>query len=299
MPYALSSHLKKTSFTCCTMINSYNQSPSEDPSRQKSPSSIMKISLWIFILCVLAQIVGICIFGVYFHMKVDKIQEVMDLNEDYLFLRRIQKCIKGENVDSSLLSCKEVLDRCRSLISQVSPTSPSEEKSAKLTDGNEVSSPIPYVGGRDVSLKKGVVAVHLVGDRANSTEEALRWKEKGYLTTKSEVLYIDGKLRVETPGVYYVYSQVSFTADSTQFPKAPFVHYIYMKRPHETERLLLKGANTFITQPTHYNLHSSQIGAMFTFKKNDFIFVNATDPTRIDYSPEFTYFGMFKLGEMS
>ncbi|KAM4019841.1 CD40 ligand isoform 2-T2 [Anomaloglossus baeobatrachus] len=299
MPYALSSRPKKTSSISCTMIDSYNQSPPADPSRQKSSSSIMKMSLWIFIISVFAQIVGICIFGVYFYMKVDKIQEVMDLNEDYLFLRRIQKCIKGGNVDSSLLSCKEVLERCRSLISQINQLGPSGETSAKLTDGNEKSSPIPYVGGEDITLKKGVIAIHLVGDRSNSTKEALRWKEKGYLTTKSEVSYTNGKIRVETPGVYYVYSQVSFTADPMQFPKAPFVHYIYMKRSHETERLLLKGANSIVTQPANSNLHSSQVGAIFTFKKNDFIFVNVTDQTRIDYSPEFTYFGMFKLGETS
>lgn len=128
---------------------------------------------------------------------------------------------------------------------------------------------------------------------------ALRWKEKGYLTTKSEISYTNEKLRVQSPGVYYVYSQVSYSADSTQIPKAPFVQYIYMKREHETERLLLKGANTFVSGPAISDLHSSQVGAVFTFKKDDFIFVNVTDPSRIDYSPEYTYFGMFKLAETS
>ncbi|XP_044124768.1 CD40 ligand [Bufo gargarizans] len=296
MPYSLSSCLTKTSFICCTMINSYNQSPPADPSRGlKSPSSIMKISVWIFTLSVLAQVVGICIFGVYFHTKIDKIEDEMNLSEEYLFIRRIQKCRKEGNVDSSLLSCKEVLNRFRSLIPEIIPTGPSGEKHEKLTDRN----PMPYVGEKDVTVKKdAAVAIHLVGDRPNSTKEALRWKEKGYLTTKSEISYTNGKLRVETPGVYYVYSQVSFSASSAQFQKAPFVQYIYMKRMHETERLLVKGANT-LAQPAISALHSSKVGAVFTLKRNDFIFVNVTDPSLIDYSPELTYFGMFKLGETS
>ncbi|XP_075116353.1 CD40 ligand [Leptodactylus fuscus] len=282
------------------MINSYNQSPPADPSRLRSPSYIMKISLWIFILSVFAQIVGLCIFGVYFHKRIDKIDGEMDLNEDYLFIRRIQKCMKGDDIDPTLLNCKEVLDKFRKLISQISQTKPSGEEPEKLTGVKEVASPLPYVGGNDVTSKKEVIrAIHLVGDSSDSTKDALRWKEMGYLTTKSEISYTNGKFRVETPGVYYVYSQVSFTADSTQFPKAPFVQYIYMKRLHETERLLLKGANSISSQPASSNLHSSQVGAAFTLKKNDILFLNVTDPSCIDYSPEFTFFGMFKLGESS
>ncbi|KAG9478397.1 hypothetical protein GDO78_013420 [Eleutherodactylus coqui] len=229
------------------MINSYNQSPPEDPSRLKPSSSTMKMSLWIFTLSVFAQVVGVCIFGVYFHTKVDKIEKEISYHDDYIFLRKIQKCMKEDNVDSSLLSCQEVLRQLSALITEV-------------------------------------------------WHVALRWKEKGYLTTKSEISYINGQLRVEMPGVYYVYSQVSFSSNSAQFLKAPFVQYIYMKRPHETERLLLKGANTFLSQPERSDLHSSQVGGVFTLKKNDSIFVNVTDPSLIDYSPEFTYFGMFKLG---
>ncbi|XP_075690486.1 CD40 ligand [Rhinoderma darwinii] len=281
------------------MINSYNQSPPADLSRLRSPLYIMKISLWIFILSVFAQIVGTCIFGVYFQNKVDKIQEEMSFREDYIFLRKIQKCLKGDNVDSSLLNCKEVLEKFRSLISEITEIEPSGGKHEKLTGSKEISTPMPYVGGEDITLKKETVAIHLVGERPNSMKDALRWQEKGYFTTKLEISYTNGKLQVETPGVYYVYSQVSFCVNSTQFLTSPFVQYMYMKRPHEKERLLLKGANTFVSQTANCALHSSQFGAVFTFNKDDFIFVNVTDPSCIIYSPEFTYFGMFKLGETS
>ncbi|XP_069842787.1 CD40 ligand [Dendropsophus ebraccatus] len=285
------------------MINTYNQSPPADPSRLRSPSSIMKISLWIFTFSVFAQIVATCIFGVYFHKKVDKIEEEMSFSNDYLFLRKVQKCMKGGDVDTSLLSCKAVLDEFRSLISEITQTEPSEGKHEKLTDikeTKEMPSPSSYVGGKDITLKKEkAVAIHLVGDKPNSTKDALRWQQKGYLTSKSEISYANGKLRVETPGVYYVYSQVTFSVYSAESLKAPFVLYLYMQKPHERERLLVKGANTPASQPVNSGLHSSRVGAVFTLEKNDYLFVNVTDPSRIDYSPEYTYFGMFKLGETS
>ncbi|XP_075043395.1 CD40 ligand [Mixophyes fleayi] len=282
------------------MINSHIQSPAAYPSQQGSPFSIMKIAIWLFTFSVLAQIIGTCIFGIYFQKKLDKIEDEMDLHEDYLFLRTIQKCLKGGNIDSTLLNCKEVIAKFRKLISEVTQCDQSEEKPEMLTDLKDISIPAPRVGEEpNTSNKVPAIAVHLVGDKLHSNKEGLHWQEKGYLSMRNQISYTNGKLQVETPGVYYVYSQVSFCVNSTQFLKAPFVQYIYTRRENEKERLLLKGANTHISQTPNCALHSTQLGAVFTFKKNDLIFVTVTDPSCINYSPEFTYFGMFKLGESS
>lgn len=44
----------------------------------------------------------------------------MSLSNDYIFLRTIEKCLKKGNIDTSLLSCKEVLEKFRGLIKEVS-----------------------------------------------------------------------------------------------------------------------------------------------------------------------------------
>ncbi|XP_063791743.1 CD40 ligand [Pseudophryne corroboree] len=282
------------------MINSYNQSPAAYSSKQGSSCSIMKITIWVFTFSVLAQIIGTCIYGIYFNKKLDKIEDEMDLHEDYLFLRKIQKCMKGGNIDSTLLNCKEVIAKFRNLISEVTQLDQPAETHEKLTDRREIPIPAPGIGDESkTSSKVPAVAVHLVGDKLNSNKEGLHWQQKGYLSMLNQVSYINGKLRVDTPGVYYVYSQVSFCVNATQFRDAPFVQYIYLRRPHEKERLLLKGANSYISQTANCALHSAQLGAVFTLKKNDLIYVSVTDPSCVSYSPEFTYFGMFKLGDSS
>ncbi|XP_018410542.1 PREDICTED: CD40 ligand [Nanorana parkeri] len=280
------------------MINTFSQSPTMYPTQQGSPLSIMKITLWMFTICVLGQIIGTCIFGVYFHKKLDKIEDEMALNEDYLFLRRIQKCLKRGTVDPTLLNCKEVIAKFRSLISEVTQSDQPDESHEKPTDERTNSVPAPRIGEEPNTSKK-VVAIHLVGDKDNSNKEALQWQQKSYLTLQNEITYTNGKLRIETPGVYYIYSQVSFCANSTQFQKAPFVQYIYRKQSDGPVKLLIKGASTIISSTANCALQSTQLGAMFTFGKNDLVFVNVTDPARVNYSPEFTYFGMFKLGDTS
>ncbi|XP_072286573.1 CD40 ligand [Pyxicephalus adspersus] len=282
------------------MINTFSQSPPMYPTQQGSLLSVVKIVLWIFTICVLGHIIGTCTFGVYFHTRLDKIQEIVEFNDDYVFLRKIQKCLKRESVDPTLLNCKEVIARFRSLISEVTQYDQPGEIHEKPTDEKEISVLAPRIGEEpNTSKKVPAVAIHLVGDKVNSNKEVLQWQEKGYLSTRNEITYTSGKLRIETSGVYYIYSQVSFCVNLTQFQKAPFVQYIYLKRPYETDKPLLKGANTFVSSSANCALHTTQLGAVFTFRKNDFVFVNVTDPSCVNYSPEYTYFGMFKLGDTS
>ncbi|OCT66081.1 CD40 ligand [Xenopus laevis] len=264
---------------------------------QQVSSSAMKTTMWIFTLFILAQIIGTSIFGVYFYKKLDKIEEEMSFSADYLVLRRIQKCMKGDSVDPTLLNCKEVLVKFRQLISEIIKTDTSGEKVEYRKATNQVSK--NEVQGEEKNKlpkeesEQPVIAAHLVGEKS-SNKEVLQWMEKGYSSMCKEVTYTNGKLKVEKAGIYYVYSQVSFCMNS-QLSRAPFVQYVYLSKPQETDKLLLKGANTFITPTPDCALHSIQQGAVFALKKNDLLFVNVTDSSRVNYSPGLTYFGMFKL----
>ncbi|KAM4696118.1 CD40 ligand [Rhinophrynus dorsalis] len=246
-----------------------------------------------------------------------EIEEEMSFSADYLFLRRVQKCMKGDRVEPSLLDCKEVVDKFRNLMNEVTKIHTSGGKHEMLRDeplmpaahtgrdpkkpkrGNNKSSFAEQdVNGKSTNLKADIersqVAAHLVGEQKNS-RGVLQWVEKGYSSLCKQITYTNGTLKVEIPGIYYVYSQVSFCSNSTQFSRAPFMQYIYLSRPYETHKLLLRGANTFMSPSPDCALHSIQQGAVFELKKNDQLFVNVTDPSRINYSPGMTYFGMFKL----
>ncbi|OCT67724.1 CD40 ligand [Xenopus laevis] len=279
------------------MINTYNQSSPAHMSQQAS-SSAMKTTMWILTLFMLAQIIGTSIFGVYFYKKLDKIEEEMSFSADYQVLRRIQKCMKGNSIDPTLLNCKEVLAKFRQLIAEIIKTDTSGEKLEYLKDTSNISTNEVHTEEKNKMPKeeseKPVIAAHLVGEKS-SNKEVLQWMEKGYSSMCKQITYTNGKLKVETAGIYYVYSQVSFCMNSTKPSHAPFIQYIYLSRSQETDKLLLKGANTFITPTPDCALHSIQQGAVIALKKNDLLFVNVTDSSRINYSPGLTYFGMFKL----
>ncbi|MEE6496720.1 hypothetical protein FKM82_002472 [Ascaphus truei] len=242
------------------MNNAYNQTAPRHPSYPGSPIK-MKMTMCIFTLFFVAQIIGTALFGFYLCRRLDKFDDEKIFTDDYRFLRTIQKCMKGGDIDPTLLNCKEVISKMRTLIAE-KETSP--------------------------------VAAHLVGQQSSS-KEVLQWMQKGYSSMLDQMTYANGKLRVETPGVYYVYAQVSFCMNSTQSPRAPFVQYIFLSRPPEADKLLVKGANTFISPTAECALHSIQQGGVFTLRHNDQLFVNVTDSSRVNYSPGFTYFGMFRL----
>ncbi|KAG8448415.1 hypothetical protein GDO86_015491 [Hymenochirus boettgeri] len=237
------------------MINTHTQSPPGQSPHKGSFIATMKSIMWIFTLFILAQIIGTSLFGVYIYKRLDKIEEEMSFSADYLFIRRIQKCLKHDEFEPTLLDCKEVVGKFRKLMSET------------------------------------ISAAHLVGEKSNN-KEVLKWMEKGYSSMLKQISYANGKLKVEISGIYYVYSQVSFCMNSS---RAPFLQYIYLSRPQETDKLLLKGATTFISLTPDCALHSIQQGGVFNLKQNDQLFVNVTDSSLVNYSPGHTYFGMFKL----
>ncbi|PIO39924.1 hypothetical protein AB205_0192980, partial [Aquarana catesbeiana] len=210
------------------------------------------------------------------------IEDIMAINNDYLFLRRIQKCLKREKVDPTLLSCEKVIDEFRSLISEITQYDQPSESHEKLTAERENSVPEPRIEEEPRTPKKG-----------------LWWRKRSYFSMQNEITSTNNKLKIETPGVYYIYSQVSYCANVAKPQIAPFVQSIHLKRSSEPEKILLKGANTVVSPTENCALHSTQIGAVFTFKENDLLFVKVTDPACVNYSPEYTYFGTFKVGDTS
>ncbi|XP_029463668.1 CD40 ligand [Rhinatrema bivittatum] len=259
------------------MNEPYHQSPPR-PANTLSPAT-MKTFMCFFTLFILAQIIGATLFGLYLFMKIDKVEEEMSLHDDYLFLRRIQKCTNGEDVDKTLLNCKEVVTKFHKLINEATKEVTVSANYEKLT-----------------ANKEHPIAAHLVGQNSSQSTAVLQWMEKGYSAMRKMLGYKDGKLIVETPGFYYVYSQVSFCKNVTRGARAPFFHNLYLRKPHGNDRLLLKGVNTESSQnSSDCSLHSIHQGGVFDLQKGDMLFVNVTDSSRVNYSTGSTYFGMVRL----
>uniref|UniRef100_A0A8C0I8H7 CD40 ligand n=1 Tax=Bubo bubo TaxID=30461 RepID=A0A8C0I8H7_BUBBB len=78
------------------------------PISSTSPST-MKMFMGFLTVFIVAQMIGTVLFCLYLHMKMDKMEEVLSLNEDYIFLRKVQKCQTAEGQKSTLLDCEKIL----------------------------------------------------------------------------------------------------------------------------------------------------------------------------------------------
>ncbi|KAI1234938.1 CD40 ligand, partial [Lamprotornis superbus] len=234
------------------------------PISSTSPG-IMKMFMGFLTVFIVVQTIGTVLFCLYLHMKMDKMEEVLTLNEDYIFLKKVQKCQTAEGQKSTLLDC------------------PEHHEHPHLTHKNETSV---------AAEKREPIAVHLAGQQSNKAGSVLEWKETMYGPTNSLISNKEGKLKVEEAGLYYIYSQVSFC---TREPLAPFTIYIYLHIPKEEDRLLLKGQKTQSTVKSLCELQSIRVGGVFNLREGDMVFVNVTDSTKVKYRHGNTYFGIFKL----
>ncbi|KAM8799981.1 CD40 ligand [Eudromia elegans] len=245
------------------------------PAAARPPSSpvpgAMKMLVSFLAAFLVAQTIGTALFCLYLHMKMDKMEETMSLNEDYVFLRKVQKCQTAEGHKSTLLDCDKILSSFQDLQREDGGSSKQQPK-------------FEMQRGQEHSHSKG----------KNETAAAvLEWTKTGYAPMSSLISYHEGKLKVERAGLYYVYSQVSFCTKATT--SAPFTLYIYLYLPKEADRLLLKGLDTHSTSRAFCDLQSLRVGGVFELRQGDMVFVNVTDSTQVNYRHGSTYFGIFKL----
>ncbi|NXE51268.1 CD40L protein, partial [Casuarius casuarius] len=271
------------------------------PRPMSSPSpSTMKMFMCFLMVFIVAQTIGTVLFCLYLHMKMDKMEESLSLNEDYVFLRKVQKCQTAEGQKSTLLDCDKILRSFQDLQHKVNGYYPSwiwpisteaGGRAAVLPEGAEkarVTLAFPVAAER-----RQPIAAHLAGVRSSRAVSVLEWTTTGYAPMNSLISYRDGKLKVERAGLYYIYSQVSFCTKATA--SAPFTLYVYLYLPTEADRLLLKGLDTHSTSRAICDLQSIREGGVFELREGDMVFVNVTDSTLVNYSPGSTYFGIFKL----
>ncbi|OXB79471.1 UNVERIFIED_CONTAM: hypothetical protein H355_008366 [Colinus virginianus] len=261
------------------------------PMGSTSPST-MKMFMCFLAVFMVVQTIGTVLFCLYLHMKMDKMEEVLSLNEDYIFLRKVQKCQTGEGQKSTLLDCEKVLKGFQDL--QCKDRAAKEESPKfEMHRGHEH----PHLKSKNETSvaeeKRQPIATHLAGVKSSRPVPVLEWKTTSYAPTSSLITYHEGKLKVEKAGLYYIYSQVSFCTKAAA--SAPFTLYIYLYLPMEEDRLLMKGLDTHSTSTALCELQSIREGGVFELREGDMVFVNVTDSTLVNPNAGSTYFGMFKL----
>ncbi|NXE19454.1 CD40L protein, partial [Ardeotis kori] len=256
--------------------------------------STMKMLMGFLAVFIVAQTIGTVLFCLYLHMKMDKMEEVLSLNEDYIFLRKIQKCQMAEGQKSTLLDCEKVLKGFQDLQGKPMKMNPKLNLWHFCIAGHEHPHLMHKNETSVAAEKRQPIAAHLTGQKSNKAVSVLEWKMTMYGPMNSNsISYQEGKLKVKEAGLYYIYSQVSFCTKAAT--SAPFTLYIYLYLPMEEDRLLLRGLDTHSTSMSLCDLQSIREGGVFKLREGDMVFVNVTDSTRVNYNHGSTYFGIFKL----
>uniref|UniRef100_A0A8D2LXS7 CD40 ligand n=1 Tax=Zonotrichia albicollis TaxID=44394 RepID=A0A8D2LXS7_ZONAL len=268
------------------------------PISSTSPA-IMKMFMGFLSVFIVVQTIGTVLFCLYLHMKMDKMEEVLSLNEDYIFLKKVQKCQTAEGQKSTLLDCEKVIKGFQNIQCKVNAVGWIKIPLKKERGSQSHTELHPKLFLK--AWKRQPIAVHLAGQQSNKAGSVLEWRETMYGPTNSLISNKEGKLKVEEAGLYYIYSQVSFCTSEVSL--APFTLYIYLHIPKEEDRLLLRGQKTQTSLKTHEAKHSKtvcalqsiRVGGVFNLREDDMVFVNVTDSTKVGYSHGNTYFGIFKL----
>ncbi|NXX73642.1 TNF10 factor, partial [Urocolius indicus] len=139
------------------------------------------------------------------------------------------------------------------------------------------------------------------GNLSQSCRHAIvRWEDSTIHSHLQNLTYRDGRLRINQPGKYYVYSQIYFRYPSdgagagASVPQ--LVQCINWKTSYSQPILLLKGVGTKCWAPeADYGLHALYQGGLFELKAGDELFVSVSS-LAINYNDAAaSYFGAFRL----
>ncbi|XP_045394799.1 CD40 ligand [Lemur catta] len=260
------------------MIETYNQ-PSPRSVATGQPAS-MKIFMYLLTIFLITQMIGSAFFAVYLHRRLDKIEDERSLHEDFVFMKTIQRCNKGEG-SLSLLNCEEIRSQFEGFVKEIILNKEQKkENSYEMQKGDQ----------------NPQIAAHVISEASGKTASVLQWAEKGYYTMSNNLVTLENgkQLTVKRQGLYYIYAQVTFCSNQEASSQAPFIASLCLRSTGGSERILLRAANTHSSSKP-CGQQSIHLGGVFELQAGASVFVNVTDPSRVSHGTGFTSFGLLKL----
>ncbi|EHA98515.1 CD40 ligand [Heterocephalus glaber] len=260
------------------MIETYSQ-PSPRSVATGQPIS-MKIFMYLLTVFLITQMIGSAFFAVYLHRRLDKIEDERNLHDDFVFMKTIQRCNKGEE-SLSLLNCEKIRSQFEGFVKDIMLNK--EEKKEISYERQK--------GDQDPQI-----AAHVISQASGKTASVLQWAEKGYYTMSSSLVTLENgkQLTIKRQGLYYIYTQVTFCSNREPPSQAPFIASLCLKSTSGSERILLRAANVHSSSKP-CGQQSIHLGGVFELQPGASVFVNVTDPSQVSHGTGFTSFGLLKL----
>nr|XP_004654057.1 CD40 ligand [Jaculus jaculus] len=259
------------------MIETYSQ-PAPRPVPTGVPAS-MKIFMYLLTIFLITQMIGSVLFAVYLHRRLDKVEDERNLHEDFVFMKTIQRCNKGEG-SLSLLNCEEIRRQFEGFVKDIMLDKEKKKENFEMQKGDQDSQ----------------TAAHVVSEASSITTYVLQWAEKGYYTMSNKLVALENgkQLTVKRQGLYYVYTQVTFCSRREPSSQDPFITSLCLRSRSGSERILLRAAKAHSSSES-CEQQSIHLGGVFELQTGASVFVNVTDPRQVNHGIGFTSFGLLKL----
>ncbi|XP_048400707.1 CD40 ligand-like [Stegostoma tigrinum] len=298
-----------TVFTVSAAVENMNEasrkSPEEQRAGQQQASIAVRAFIYLLAAFLLAHMVSSALLYVYFSIKLQKVQDIMNTEPESMFLQILKKCESKDQIEKNKHFCEGERYRFQHFLKYLVNNTEEHHHEGPRQEMQIGNHPAPTIGS---IIKLQRTAAHLIATNhphnrpetnfPNDKGKPIKqWMAEGFPAFTHNINYTSGKLVITEPGFYYVYCQVSFRLSSNttlHSSNAPFLQYIYLQRMKEQTTLLMKASKTPVDKKQAASFNSINQGGVFQLKTGDKLFVTVTDPELLSYDSA-TYFGIFQL----
>ncbi|XP_016101510.1 uncharacterized protein [Sinocyclocheilus grahami] len=197
--------------------------------------------------------------------------------EDMTSLQRLQDCADSNKGEDSMTECDKLMEKYKTLIAKVSQAN---EKLSKLTGGPHFIGPAAHMTALSENKDKN-------SDFLKSNN--LLWDEEHSLLQDVQFSTKRDKLTIRYPGIYFIYSQVTFSKHSTSFGLKQSIRSIEPNKQEVKE--LLKSFCSL--DPNTSNLCTASLAGVFRLEKDQQLYVTVANTSLVNRDS--CSFGLYKL----
>ncbi|XP_050983041.1 CD40 ligand isoform X3 [Labeo rohita] len=262
-----------------TFHSSYNPPPPPVPPRTgyRKPQPAVNTPL-VKYLSVMLLLLMILTFGgfLYLFQKLNMLQGSYD--EDMTSLQRLQDCVEKNMVEDSMTNCGKLMEKYKAVFAKVLQAN--EKSVSKLTGGPHFIGPAAHMTA--------------LSEHKDKTSEFLKtnnllWDEDHSLLQDVRLSSKRDMLTIQYPGMYFIYSQVTFSKNSPSVSLKQSIRIVVPKKQEPKE--LLKSFCSL--NPDTSNLCTASLAGVFHLEKEQQIYVTVANSSLVNRDS--CSFGLFKL----
>lgn len=194
--------------------------------------------------------------------------------EDTATLKKLQQCVNGNRAQE----CQILIEKVNTVMGKVSQENGTFSKFTGGPSRNGPAAHMVFLSEHNEKYKESEAL------RSNS----LLWDKERSLLQGVQITVKRDRLTIQTPGVYFIYSQVTFSRRAT---KNPLKQTINRSGPKNDNKELLKSFCT-LHENTEEMCTASSAG-VFRLEKDQQVYVTVTDRSLVN--KKYCWFGLFKL----